>query len=106
MMINKEFLKKLIVELRSGKHKQHHGSYRGPDGSLCIMALAYDVSETTKDDLGRFNWTKFWSNIGAERNEHFIINGAQWHQINDSGTTFAEFADIFENKLKELEAAQ
>jgi hypothetical protein len=98
MPLNKEFLIKLIKELRSKKHKQHFGgSYRGSDGSKCIMALAYDVSEIELSTNGAFLWDLFYNSTGFSSG-NLDLDGS-FPYMNDSGVTFLEFADILERRL-------
>jgi hypothetical protein len=99
-MINKDFARKFIDELRSEKYTQIFGGYYDNKGGFCELGLAAKVAGLEKNIL-RYNY--WWNgSIGLSSDQLDII----LHMNDKEKKTFNEIADYMESLLNDRDSSR
>lgn len=108
-----------VAELRSGKHQQGQGYLHRANGQMCCLGvlcafLATPGQAVLEDNVVAYDQQLTWPplSICDRAGMHFVegalqfeINGRQFGTLadaNDAGCTFAQIADVIEQRWKEL----
>ena len=101
--MKEEIKNKWVKALRSGEYAQGTGCLV-EDGRFCCLGVLCDISETNKREWGSFaglpHSVKDWAGMSSIFG-HFGISTCL-SELNDSGKTFIDIADVIEKEWEKL----